>query len=277
VLDTAAESPENDDDSSTSDRGRRGLSFPTMALPEVVKIIHKAGGHGADFGLAAFAQYCGHTTANSGPFRTKLAAIRDWSMVTTKTGRVYLTALGKDVGRSEKPLEDQALLRRAFESCKIFKEFYDDQAKSLPIKLDVLGRGAVFDLNIAARSQERFVASLVDSAVAAGLATTDTENGTVTFGPVLDIAEIAEEEEVTDQTPEPTGTKGSAAKPTIHSNAPVLLRQVWPTSSGEVVFAIHSNEPLPASAFELVAVVVSAASELAEAIGPQTPAANDAA
>ncbi len=78
-------------------------------------------------------------------------------------------------------MADELLLRRAFDACKIFKGFYDDQAKNIPLKREVLGRGAVFGLKVAAKSQERFVTTLVDSAATVGLASTDAEAATVTF------------------------------------------------------------------------------------------------
>lgn len=269
-----------------ADRSTRGVSFPTMDLAKVVEVIHKVGGHGADFAVSTFAQYCGHQTSNSGPFRTKLAAFRDWSMVTTKDGRVLLTDLGKDVARSADPMADEVLLRRAFDACKIFKNFYDNQAKGIPIKREVLGRGAVFDLKVAAKSQERFVTTLVDSAVTVGLASTDTEAGTVTFNTGAAGAAGADVRQEPGATPPEMGhtrsdTSGGTGtmtdRPLNTSNAPVLLRQVWPTATGEIVLAILSTAPLPASAFSLVGDVVQAADELARSIGLLAPTADDAA
>ena len=264
------------------DRSPKGISFPTMALAKVVETIHKVGGNGADFAMTTFAQYCGHQTANSGPFRTKLAAFRDWSMVTTKDGRVLLTLLGKEVALSEDPMADERLLRRAFDSCTIFKGFYDDQVKDVPLKREVLGRGAVFSLKVAPRSQERFVTALVDSAVTAGLASTDAESGTVTFkaGVVgATLRQKAEEDapEIGQVQTDTSRVTGSTQRPPTTSTAPVLLRQVWPTATGEIVLAIHSRAPLPASAFDLVGKVVKAAAELAASIGPSAPPADDAA
>jgi hypothetical protein len=49
---------------------------------------------------------------------------------------------------------------------------------------------------------------------------------------------------------------------------------VWPTATGEVVLAVHSTAPLPASAFRLVGTVVQAAEDLAKSIGAP-PAAEE--
>jgi hypothetical protein len=278
----ATASSKSADPGSEADRNPKGISFPTMSLGKVVEIIHKVGGNGADFSMTTFAQYCGHETANSGPFRTKLAAFRDWSMVTTKDARVLLTTLGKDVARAEDPLADQALLLRAFDSCKIFKGFYDDQAKDVPLKREVLGRGAVFDLKVAPKSQERFVTALVDSAVTAGLATIDAESATVTFkagGAVAEGRPEAAEDprEIGEVQTETPGTTPSTQRPPTTTSAPVLLRQVWPTVTGEIVLTIHSREPLPASVFSLVGNIVQAAEDLAASIALPAPTADDAA
>lgn len=270
---------------SDGERGpSRGAGFPTMDLATAVELIHRVGEHGGDFSTSAFAQYCGHTTANSGPFRTKVASLRDWALVTTKEGRVLLTDLGKKVAKSPDPMADEALLRSTFDSCKIFKAFYDNTAKGVPLKRETLGRAAVFDHKVSAKSQERFVAMIVDSAVAVGLATPDTEGGTVTF---RSASAAPAEAEVQHEEPDPTPPEVDAAATTQGgagatprkppappaSTVPVLLRQVWPTATGEVVLAIHSTNPLPASAFALVGQVVQAAEDLAKSIG--LPAATE--
>jgi hypothetical protein len=267
------------------ERGKRGRGFPTMDLLSAAETIAKVGGHGTDVPVSAFAQYLGHSTHNSGPFKSKLAAFQAWSLVTLKGGRVILTPLGKDLAKAEDPKADLALLRRAFESCKVFKDFYDNQAKGVPIKRDVLGKRATIDLNVSAASQEKFVTTLVDSAAAVGLVSSDAEAGTVTFTRAA-AAEPAEPEGSHDEAePEAKGATGAtgatATQPrTTHapaaapaSVAPAVLRQVWPTATGEVVLAIHSTEPLPASAFGLVGQVVKAAEDLAKSIGLPAPAA----
>jgi hypothetical protein len=262
-----------------------------MDLASVVETIHKIGGNGADFAVSTFAQYCGHSTANSGPFRSKVAAFRDWGMVTTKDNRVSLTELGKDVARSADPKGDTALLRRAFDSCKLFKDFFDNQAKGIPLKREQLGRVATLDLKVAAKSQEKFVTMLIDSAVAVGLASTNSEAGTVTFGgPEPEMTPPADPKPETHgatdttaqtpghaRTPAPVHTPERAHVPAAGSGAPVLLRQVWPTATGEVVLAIHSTAPLPGAAFALVGRAVEAADALAKSIGQPEPGEDDGA
>lgn len=280
MTDTETVDPASTDDENEADRGPRGASFPTMDLTAAIAVIHKAGGHGADFTTAAFAQYCGHSTANSGPFRTKLAAFRDWGLVTTQAGRVQLTALGKDVARSAEPTSDNALLRRAFDTCKIFKRFYDDQAKGTPLKRDVLGRVAMLDHKVASKSQDKFVTAFVESAVAVGLASADAETGTITLVSASSLAETRSQSDVphggrseTSAGADPVSVAPSSPSnahgaPSATIGAPLVLRQAWPTATGEVVLEIRSTEPLAASAFALVGKAVEAAVTLAASIGP---------
>lgn len=281
--------PTATEEGNDTERGTRGAGFPTLDVANAVKVIHTAGGHGADFTTSAFAQYCGHTTSNSGPFKQKVAAFRDWGLVTTKEGRVRLTDLGKDVARSPEPTEDQALLRRAFDACKIFKRFYDDQAKGTPLKRDMLGRLAVLDHKVAAKSQEKFVTALVDSAVTVGLASADKDSGTVTFNSISSVVDGPPSALGVDAQPpapaaQPPASPATPATPVTQnpaaaavpstSGAPLLLRQAWPTATGEVVLEVRSTEPLPASAFALVGEAVGAAAALAASIGHEvTPTA----
>lgn len=269
------------------ERSRKGAGFPLMDLRTAVETIHTVGEHGGEFSDTAFAQYLGHTTANSGPYRGKVASLRDWGLARSQGGRVLLSDLGKAVAKSPDPMADQALLRSAFFSCKIFRAFYDDSAKGVALKRDPLARAAVFDHRVSAKSQEKFVAMLVDSAVTVGLAEADGDTVTFKSTATAALAESPDErhpEDLEQDLPAlPAGHDGGGAAParqptppaTADCAAPVLLRQVWPTATGEIVLAIHSTAPLPASAFDLVGKAVQAAEDLAHSIG--LPAADERA
>jgi hypothetical protein len=286
-----AESETTGDAGGESERGSsRGTGFPVMDLSTAVELVHRVGEYGGNFTASTFAQYLGHKTANSGPFRSKVASLKDWGLVTTKGGRMLLTDLGKEVAKSPDPAADPALLRDTFDSCKIFKAFYDETARGVALKRETLGRAAVFDHKVSAKSQEQFVSMLVDSAVTVGLAEPDAEAGTVTFkSPAASTKPDARQHE--DRMSEPlrndpepdrawdadgaTRRRQPAPPPAADSTVPVLLRQVWRTATGAVVLAIHSTDPLPASAFALVGRVVQAAEDLAKSIGLPAPVTED--
>ncbi|TCC08230.1 hypothetical protein [Kribbella soli] len=258
----------------SDDRERRSVSFPSLALTEAVRIIHAAGQHGKDFSLPAFATYCGHTTDKSGPFRSKMASFKDWAMVDSKGGRASLTPLGQEIALADRPTEDQELLRKAFRSCAIFQRVYDDSAKGVPIKLDQLGKRALFEFGVSAKARDRFVASFVQSGAAAGLLKEDGD-GAVTFMASVEIGQQAMEpartldENLVESVAQADPAQRISPAPSSYSAAgspPAVIHQVWPTDAGEVVFSVHSSAPLPASAFELLASVVSAAAELADTL-----------
>ncbi len=218
---------------------------------------------------SGFAQYCGHQSASSGPFRTKLAAFRDWSMVTTKDGRVLPTELGKTW-----------LARRTRWRTSCFSAVPSTHARSSRVSTTTRPRTSLSSARCS--GAERFVTTLVDSAATVGLVSTDAEAATVTFTAGAAGADVRHEPDATP--PETGGTQpgtsggaGTIQGPPTTSNAPVLLRQVWPTATGEIVLAIHSTAPLSASAFGLVGQVVQAAADLADSIGPDAPTADDAA
>lgn len=256
----------------------RGAGFPVLDLSTAVELIHKVGEHGGEFSSSAFAQYLGHTTANSGPYRSKAAAFRDWGLAVAQGGRVYLTDLGKAVAKSSNPMMDEELLRNSFDSCEIFKAFYEDMAKGVVLKRDTLGRAAVFDHNVSAKSQDKFVSMLVDSAVTVGLAEADGESVTFKSRAATADGGPSEHEDPDPDSHSAPGVGDAAphkqrqAPVSAEVAVPVLLRQVWPTATGEVVLAIHSTDPLPASAFEIVGAVVQAADKLATSIGLPAPA-----
>jgi len=230
---------------------------------------------------SGFAQYCGHQSASSGPFRTKLAAFRDWSMVTTKDGRVLLTELGKTW-----------LARRTRWRTSCFSAVPSTRARSSRVSTTTRPRTSLSSARCS--GAERCSASRSRRSRRSGSSRrwstarprwgsrppTPRRRPSPSQGAAG--ADVRHEPDATP--PETGGTQpgtsggtGTIRGPPTTSNAPVLLRQVWPTATGEIVLAIHSTAPLSASAFGLVGQVVQAAADLADSIGPDAPTADDAA
>lgn len=155
---------------------RRGVGFPVVPLPKAVTILRKAGQHGHEYSMNAFAAYAGHNTANSGSFKRRLAAFRDWGLVAGSSGdRVILTDLGRRLAFPTDPAKETQDLREAFENCDLFMRVWDDYAKGIAVSLGTLANLGVRDLGVAPVSRERFAESLALSAVAAGYAEQDGE------------------------------------------------------------------------------------------------------
>jgi hypothetical protein len=245
---------------------RRGAGFPVISLPAAVEIVHQAGQHGGDHSLAAFAGYAGHSTANSGPFRAKLAALKDWQLVSSGGERVVLTDLGKRFAREESPLNLRDALQDSFLGCKIFKTFYDDVAKGIPTKADTLVRRACLDFRVATASGKAFVASLAESAEAAGLAQLEDKGDTITFLSSTTTPTPQEESSPSFPESEDLTTKKQPSSADKRKDAPAtaVVKQSWPTTHGEVVLIVNSSMPLPADAFSLIGATVTAAASLAE-------------
>jgi hypothetical protein len=258
---------------------KRGAGFPSVTLPAAVEIVRKAGQHGGDHSLNAFAGYAGHSTPNSGPFKAKLAALKDWRLVSANGDRVFLTELGKDFALSESPLEEVDRLRESYLGCRIFKQFYDETPKGIPQKTEQLARRAGLAYGVSAASKEAFVNSLVVSAIAAGLAEAD-DGQAVTFLSV----QVPSDDELDGQVendhqaeintrplPPQRKTRSSDESHTA------VVRQVWPIDGGEVILTVNSSKPIPADAFSLIGEAVTAASKLAERLGAGTEPDTDGA
>jgi hypothetical protein len=178
---------------------KRGAGFPVVALPEAVTILRKAGRHGNEHSISAFATYLGHSTPNSGSFKRRLAAFRDWKFILGMTGdRVVFTDLGRRVAYPTDPAKEKRDLQEAFQNASLFWNVYDDSAKGVAISLATLANHGV-QLGVAPVSKEQFAESLVESAVEAGYA--EMEGDKVVFlGPGGDVAvELRDSGRATDQ------------------------------------------------------------------------------
>ncbi len=241
---------------------RRGTGFPVVPLPEAARTLRRVAKHGPEHSLGAFAQYLGHGTSNSGPFRAKLAAFRDWKLVTTSGNRVVLTALGKQIAQTDEGPEEVAALRQAFAQCAIFASVYEDSAKGTALDADKLSKKAVLELGVAAASADTFVRSLIESAEAAGLAESIDGGKKVKFLSIQE-DEMPASDQLVDEGP--VGRGPGLSEPNRHSR--VVVSQTWPTPLGAVVLEIRSSQPLPAAAYSQVAEAVAAVEKLANVLG----------
>jgi hypothetical protein len=152
-------------------RRKRGAGFPVVDLGEAVSILRKAGKFGTEHAEEAFAGYMGHTTANSGSYKRRIAAMRDWGLVKAGTGdRVVFTDLGQRLAYPTDADKEKRDLIEAFQNCEIFMKVWDNSAKDVPIGLEALANLAVRQLGVAATSKQWFAASFAESACVAGFA-----------------------------------------------------------------------------------------------------------
>jgi hypothetical protein len=120
-------------------RRKRGVGFPVVDLPEAVSVLRKAGQFGSDHALEAFAGYMGHSTSNSGSFKRRIAAFKDWEFIAGGTGdRVVFTDLGRRLAYPTDPDKEKRDLMEAFQNCEIFMRVLDNSAKGIPFTLEAL-------------------------------------------------------------------------------------------------------------------------------------------
>ncbi|WP_460530459.1 hypothetical protein [Flindersiella endophytica] len=252
---------------------KRSAGFPLLPLKESVEAILTIGQNGADHTQDAAAAYLGHSTTNSGAFRSKLASLRDWGLIERgNRDRVTLSALAQQLvldGLDE--TSSGELLLAAFESCRIFGMLYNDSAKGTPLDVQRVRTSVVMRHGVASDQADKFVESFIESVVYAGLGQFDGSK--VTLLPreaafkARDLPEEVVERDAGDVGSAEAATYGNGpivtpSPPGATSPAIVALRQAWPIDGGEIEFVIRTAEPLPAAIYGLVADMAEVAEKM---------------
>lgn len=245
--------------------------FPAVAVAEAVRTITDVAKYGRRHARSAFAQYLGHASAQSGPFKSKLAAYRDWGLVTTAPEVVELTPLAIRLALPPDPAKVPDDLLEAFRNCKPFVAIYDACAKGQKLELETIANMAVHRVGIAAAAKDKFVKSFAQSVVAVGLGE-QVGNGLTLLADQRSAATRS------DQIPEPTGDEAITPSQAAGQNerrpqaSDAVLSLSWLIDGGEISFAIHRIHPLGSSAFGQVASVTAAIEDLVEALGARSEA-----
>ena len=102
MTDTNPNDEEDASESTTTSpaRRKRATGFPVVSLAEAAAILKEAGKYGFDHSTAAFASYMGHSTTNSGAFRQRLAAFRDWKLIAGRGDRLAMTDIARMIALS---------------------------------------------------------------------------------------------------------------------------------------------------------------------------------
>jgi hypothetical protein len=242
-------------------RRKPSAGFPVVPLPEAAKIIREAGKYGFEHSVSAFARYMGHSTTNSGAFRQRLAAFRDWKLIAGRGDTIVFTETAKAIAVPTDAAAERQALQTAFMNCAIFAALYEGVAKGQAIEAQNLGAKAVHELGVAPNAMDRFTSSFVDSAVAAGLA--EADNGEFVL---LDAGSAEEPRELDgDADDEPPATTPDANLGRVRvGQAPPIVHQAWTLPGGTVVFEVRLDRPLPAGVFAQVGAVVEQIESLAD-------------
>lgn len=253
----------------TSPRRKRGTGFPVVSLADAARILKDAGKYGFEHPVAAFASYMGHSTTNSGAFRQRMAAFRDWNLVTGRGETVSLTDTARRIALPESPDAERQALKDAFESCAVMRQLYDGMAKGQALERAKLASRAVHDLGVSPSSTEKFVDSFTESAMVAGLAQMSEAGDIVLLG-----SESRDRADVVASAPGEAAT-ARGAPPTKDVPGPAgapVVRQTWAIDGGTILFEVRADRPLPAGVFATVGEVVSSLEQLAATLAPAPPA-----
>nr|WP_313774269.1 hypothetical protein [Mycobacterium sp.] len=264
------------------------MSFPQLSLESAVDAILAMGQHGADHSQDAAAAYMGHSTANSGAFRTKCAALRDFGLIVRgDKDRVVLSDLAKQlVLEAHDPEKVRPLLLGAFQSCRVFEQLYQDSAKNIPQDLQRFRTVVVMRHGVGTDQADKFIDSFVDSAGYAGLAKVEGNQVTLfppdtTFwdeerqkadelldkfkpapkAPVPPLEQVLREAA---QAEAAAAAAAAAAGPTI----PIALRQAWPIDGGEIEFVIRTPKALPPDIYAEMAAMAKVAARMEVLLKP---------
>ena len=266
-----SETDPNDSDGKAQSKTKRrkpSTGFPVVSLAEAAKILKDAGRYGFEHSIEEFASYMGHTTTNSGAFRQRLAAFRDWKLITGRGDTVSMTQIGRVIALPTDDEAEHAALQEAFRSCVVFAKVYDEAQKNTALERQVLGRRAVHGFGVSPNSVNKFVESFVDSAIVAGLADEAGEGQVVLLDP-LSAGETATSVATGSSKADlPHGSATSARPVPLRPGIPVV-HQTWRIADGTIVFEVRSEQPLPASAYVMVGEVVSTLERLARELAPQ--------
>lgn len=276
----------DDDDGSkqpAAPRRKKSTGFPVVSLAEAASILKEAGKYGFDHSTPMFASYMGHSSTNSGSFRQRLAAFRDWKLIAGRGDSLSMTDIARKIALPPDAQTERQALREAFMNSPVFARLYEDMGKNQPLAPSNLGSKAVHDFGIAPASKDKFFQSFVDSAVAADLGEI-TDDGQIILRSISgdgnsDASESIERDTVYEAPPSDSAraavpASAARAQPATRQGTPVV-HQVWAIDGGSIVFEIRTDKPLPAAAFSTVGEVVGSLEHLAETLAPAGDEAED--
>jgi hypothetical protein len=262
---------------------KRGIGFPQMTLQDAVDAIVVAGQNGASHSVDAFAAYLGHQTTNSGAFKGKLAALRDYGLILRgDKERVTLSERAQDlVMLAPDHYQAKHLLLPAFENCRAFGTVHADSAKNTPLEIPRIRTTVVMRHGVASDQADKFVDVFIKSAVFAGIA--DSDGAKVRLYPRDVVFRGTDATSAGDSTYEDVDTSMSAVSGTgsvgqyftpsmvvnTMTSVPTALRQAWDIDGGEIEFVIRTRKPLPPEIYALVADMALVAKKMAGLLQPE--------
>lgn len=261
-----AEPAETNKPTEATKSSNRGTSFPVLSLPEAAKIIRDAGAYGKQHTASALAAYAGHQTANSGPWKQKAAALREWGLIAAQGETITLTDRALQIAHPESPEKAQAAMLDAFHGSKLFMMIYGDLAKGSELSIAQLGNKAVTSHGVSIGSKDKFTKSFVESAAAVGLAERIGTDKVKILAVTESASPGAPAEQAEDSEVDEPANNKDTTKAKRRVGTPVI-DQTWLVKNGEVSFSISSDRALAASTYAEIGKVVTAVEDLVKLLG----------
>lgn len=240
-------------------RRKPSTGYPVIDLGEVASVLARASQHGWEHTVAEFAGYMGHATVNSGAFRSKYAALRDYGVISGRGESVEITGIGRKIAIPEAEEEGGAALREAFTNT-VFGAVYQESVKGSPISIESIGRRAVTRLGVAPSAQGSFGEVFARSAVTAGLAEAPGD-GKITL--LARPRAVSSRADPASSEPAPASDALIAERDSADRPKPKpVIDQRWPLPDGEVALIVAIDRPLSANDFGSVGEVVAKIEQL---------------
>lgn len=250
----------------------RGASFPAMPLIDAVAMIKKIASYGSTHTNAAVASFLGHSTPNSGPYRSKIAALKDYGFLSGRGDDLSVTPLALEITHPGLDADVQASMRGAFMKCSLFQTVYSALPKDTDLQVAALANSAMHNHGVAPQAKDTFASVFVKSGVSAGLIVeVDAEHVRLVDGEGQTDADVFSEGDDEPELIAPAGaanaTPAAAPEAAQVRSANTLVSHSWPIDGGSINFTIESSKPLPAGAYSVIGTVIGEGDKLAEMLG----------
>lgn len=262
----------------------RNASFPARSLALAPQVLREAGKYGFSHSDSAVASYMGLSTTNSGTFRERIAAFRDFGLLAGRGGTLAMTEVAQRIARPLSDEDECHALQEAFMNCEIFAHLYEDSAKGVPLKLQHLEARAVREFQVSPKNGKKFMKSFVDSLVVAGLGEISggesvalKERGDFGHsaqdghaGPASSADQEPSRFTIPNAGPSATPTPGNPTDRPAHTStqSEPAIHQVWEIQDGHIVLQVRVDGALPSEAYGSIGAVIASVEKLAETLGP---------
>lgn len=152
---------------------RRSKGFPRLSLKNAVQVMDKAMKYGRNWSKEEFAAFGSKSntkgSANSGAFAYRLAALRDYGLITSTKDRVLATELAN---RIVKPINDDEYneaVKEAFLGPAVFNEIVETVEHETELSKTAIAEIAVRKLGISRDHMNRFAKNFLESGKLAGV------------------------------------------------------------------------------------------------------------